>query len=137
MQAFSFFVGIVFGAFIGLMLFSFLVPSGDQMIALYHHKIAEVESMKNDAKMKMITDTDARISPENHAASMPAMAPITSERQFLKEMVAHHEAAILMSKQVLALPGNHGEVTSLAKNIISSQTTEIKMMKDWIAAWKY
>lgn len=65
------------------------------------------------------------------------MAPVTSESQFLKEMTLHHEAAVVMANQVLKLPSLHAEVAKLAKDIISAQTTEIKMMKDWIAVWKY
>ncbi len=65
------------------------------------------------------------------------MAPVTSEKQFLRDMKLHHEAAVTMSQQVLKLPTIRPEVTQLAKNIIATQTTEIKMIKDWMAAWKY
>jgi uncharacterized protein (DUF305 family) len=65
------------------------------------------------------------------------MGKITSEKQFLYNMKAHHEAAVVMAQQVLLIPSIHPEVKTLAKNIIDSQSTEIKAMRDYIAAWKY
>ena len=74
-------------------------------------------------------------------ATMPTnqymMSKVTSEKQFLKEMKLHHEAAVTMAQQVLAVPSIRPEVRDLAKDIIATQTTEIKMMRDWITAWKY
>lgn len=64
------------------------------------------------------------------------MGKITSERQFLQEMKLHHESAVQMAQQVLLLPPLHPEVKKLANDIIAAQTTEIKMIKDWLAAWR-
>jgi uncharacterized protein (DUF305 family) len=64
------------------------------------------------------------------------MGKITSERQFLQEMKLHHESAVQMAQQVLLLQSLHPEVKKLANDIITAQTTEIKMIKDWLAAWR-
>jgi len=46
---------------------------------------------------------------------------------FLTDMIAHHEGAIVMAKDVLATTKN-SEVTALANAIITSQTAEIQEM---------
>jgi uncharacterized protein (DUF305 family) len=65
------------------------------------------------------------------------MRKVTGEKQYLQDMVLHHDAAVLMSQQVLLLKDIRPEVSDLAKNIIEAQSMEIKMMKDWMTAWGY
>ncbi len=108
---------------------------------MYHNKVSSIQAAKNEKEMaalyattsQMINDAATHSSGGNHYV----MSKVTSEKQFLKEMKLHHEAAVLMAQQVLTLPNIRAEVKVLAKNIISAQNTEIKMMKDWITAWKY
>lgn len=138
-QAFSLIMGMAFGAALGLVLFSHMVPNGTQMIGMYHNKIASIQAAKNEKEMAAIyasssekTNSTATTQPKPYV-----MSKITSEKQFLKEMKLHHEAAVIMAQQVLSISTIRPEVRDLAKDIIGAQTTEIKMMKDWIAAWKY
>lgn len=56
------------------------------------------------------------------------------DKAFLSEMIMHHEGAVVMSQAVLT-SSKRPELIALAKNIISAQTTEIKMMKDWQKMW--
>lgn len=138
-QVFGLILGMAFGSALGLMLFSYMVPDGTQMIGMYHNKIASIQAAKNEKEMVAMyasstekTNLTATKQPKPYG-----MNKITSERQFLKEMKLHHEIAVAMAQQVLLLPTIRPEVRDLVKDIISTQTTEIKMMKDWIAAWKY
>ena len=138
-QAFSLILGMAFGAVLGLGLFAYMVPNGTQMIGMYHNKIASIQAAKNEKEMDAMyasstekTTTTTTMQPRPYA-----MSKITSEKQFLKEMKLHHEAAVTMAQQVLAVPSIRPEVRDLAKDIIATQTTEIKMMRDWITAWKY
>ncbi len=48
------------------------------------------------------------------------------DKQFLKSMIPHHAAAILMSEQASV---QDPEIKELIKNIISSQQAEINQMK--------
>ncbi|MDB5260591.1 MAG: hypothetical protein JWN37_822 [Candidatus Nomurabacteria bacterium] len=60
---------------------------------------------------------------------------VTTEKQYVQLMVANQQAAIAMSQQVLALnPRN--EIATLAKNVISSEASQLKQLKDWLASWK-
>lgn len=48
------------------------------------------------------------------------------DRQFLRSMIPHHAAAILMVEKASL---NNPEIKKLAENIITSQTAEIELMK--------
>jgi hypothetical protein len=48
------------------------------------------------------------------------------DRQFLRSMIPHHGAAILMCKEA---PVRDAEIRSLCQNIITSQQAEIDLMK--------
>ena len=58
------------------------------------------------------------------------MSPITSEREFISQMVLHHESAVIMAQDVLKLNPSE-KVKKLAEDIISTQSKEIEMMKNW------
>ena len=56
------------------------------------------------------------------------------DKQFIEQMIPHHESAIAMAKLALQKT-KHDEVKTLANNIISSQTAEINTMKQWYKDW--
>jgi uncharacterized protein (DUF305 family) len=56
-----------------------------------------------------------------------------SDRQFLKGMIPHHAAAILMSEQSKS---EDPEIKKLQQEIISSQREEIKVMKEKLESLK-
>ena len=135
-QTFSFLFGASFGAAIGLSLFSFLVPDGIKMSSLYHAKVSKIQETRNKEEMrKLYSSRDAKIGHDTHMMSNNpyVMGSVTSEEQFLRDMKLHHEAAIVMSQQVLALPSLRKEVKDLASGILSAQTGEIKLMTDLLA----
>lgn len=130
LQVVSFVVGVVCSVLVGFILFSILVPTG------YRSSMFDEQSEKG----LMYSNNKGTTTANHHmmmANNSHTVAKITSEKQFLKEMMLHHESAIIMAQQVLLIKGIRPEVKALANTIISTQTTEIRMMKDWIAAWKY
>lgn len=56
------------------------------------------------------------------------------DKEFLAEMIVHHEGAVDMAKLVL-INSKRPELIKLAHNIISAQTGEISMMKQWESEW--
>lgn len=56
------------------------------------------------------------------------------DKEFLKQMIVHHQGAVDMAKMVL-VSARHDELKSLAKNIIESQSKEINDMKNWSLNW--
>ena len=124
-QGFGFLVGVIFGCMLSLVLFSHLVPSGEKMIGFYHRAISKKAAEQNKERMKEVIG--------NHMNHNPyLMNPITTESDFLKEMILHHESAVVMAEQVLSLPSVSERVKVLANTIITAQAQEIVQMKSWL-----
>lgn len=56
------------------------------------------------------------------------------ELAFLDEMVVHHEGAVAMAHTLLK-GTKRPELIELGNNIITAQTQEIQMMKNWRMQW--
>jgi len=56
------------------------------------------------------------------------------DREFLNQMIAHHEGAVAMARLALQSAG-HSEIKTLAEDIISSQNEEIAKMREWQSVW--
>lgn len=56
------------------------------------------------------------------------------DRNFIEEMIPHHEDAIVMANIALQ-KAEHPEIKTLATNIKTTQGTEIKKMKSWYKEW--
>ena len=52
------------------------------------------------------------------------------DRAFVEQMIPHHQLAIMMA-QMLESGSDRPEMLELAKNIIKSQSEEIKLMQSW------
>jgi uncharacterized protein (DUF305 family) len=57
---------------------------------------------------------------------------VERDKIYIKGMISHHQSAVEMSSKVLTYKSNHAETNQLAKNIISTQSQEIKTLKDWL-----
>jgi len=54
--------------------------------------------------------------------------------EFIRQMLPHHEMAIMMAQMLLS-GTEREEMRTLADQIITSQSREIDMMRSWYAAW--
>lgn len=83
--------------------------------------------------------TTATQSGSTSGTSVSSYAPYTgkvaSDKQYVQLMIANQQAAITMSQQVLSL-NPRSEIATLAKNVISSESSQLKTLKDWLASWK-
>ena len=71
-------------------------------------------------------------SPEQLDQLRSAEGP-AADRLFLELMIDHHEGAVEMADAVLAL-NDDPDVTSLAESIVQSQTAELKLLRELLAA---
>lgn len=55
---------------------------------------------------------------------------------FIDVMIIHHQGAIEMAKEAQT-SATHQEIKDLADDIISAQTKEIEMMREWKKQWGY
>jgi uncharacterized protein (DUF305 family) len=58
----------------------------------------------------------------------------TFDKAFLSEMIIHHQGAVDMAQAVLAT-SKRPELLKLSRDIITAQTQEINMMKEWQKKW--
>ena len=92
------------------------------------------------SQMKKWRNTWYKGAPSAKSKNMPAMQmtqtpPGGYDVQFLHDMMAHHEAAIEMSKEALD-KGKRPEIKQLAQQIIKAQEAEIEKMKRWKTEWE-
>lgn len=70
-----------------------------------------------------------------HMKEMDDMEPAHFDNHFFNMMIAHHEGAVVMSKEALT-KAEHPEIKQLAEGIIKAQQPEIEQMKKWQTTWK-
>lgn len=116
------FIGIAIGIGVGMYMFAQLVPGSTSMMRMHHNVMYE----------RMDGRSGYMIMKTSGMPMMGASTTITNEKQFLVEMITHHEAAVRMSHQVLSLVGISTDVKTLAEGIINNQNAEIDMMKEWL-----
>lgn len=68
--------------------------------------------------------------------SLNGLAGEAFDREFLTQMILHHEQAIEMSEPA-ASNASRQEIKDLASNVISTQKAEIEQMKQWQKEWGY
>ena len=65
---------------------------------------------------------------------LETIADADFDREFLEQMIPHHEMAVMMGRMLLAST-ERPEMQTLADQIITSQSQEIDMMRSWLASW--
>jgi len=88
------------------------------------------EMMVDHSAMGMMEDMDTMLN------ELKGKTGDEFDKLFLKQMIAHHESAVAMSRPGEKNAG-HQEVKSLAKAVIEAQTEEITKMRQWISDWGY
>lgn len=58
-------------------------------------------------------------------------ANISSEEEFIKHMIPHHQEAVDTAKSLNTITQNP-ELKTLTQNIVNGQSQEISLMKSWL-----
>lgn len=58
------------------------------------------------------------------------------DKAFMESMIIHHQGAIEMAQKARDM-ATHDEIKKMADDIISAQTSEIDMIKQWQKDWGY
>lgn len=79
---------------------------------------------------------DSRM-PYEHSQQMAPMQQmfVTSERSFVENMIPHHQEAVDTAREVLERGGSTEEIQNLMNSIITAQTAEIDLMREWYREW--
>ena len=82
----------------------------------------------------------SQMSMEDHmmgmTSSLEGKTGDEFDKTFVEEMIVHHEGAIDMA-ELAKKYAKRDEIKSLADDIISAQSNEIEMMRDWQKSWGY
>ena len=83
---------------------------------------------------------ELQMSMEDHMMGMTSSVEGKTgdefDKTFIEEMIVHHQGAIDMA-QLAQENAGHDEIKSMADNIISAQSSEIEMMRNWQQDWDY
>jgi uncharacterized protein (DUF305 family) len=71
---------------------------------------------------------------EGDTAVLASVSDAEFDREFIEQMIPHHEMAIMMA-QMLDASTERDEMKVLADNIRTSQSREITMMRSWLTSW--
>jgi len=71
---------------------------------------------------------------EGDVSVLRAVSAAEFDREFIEQMIPHHEMAIMMANMLAAVT-ERDEMKTLADNIITSQSREIDMMRGWLTSW--
>jgi len=86
--------------------------------------------------MMMSQDNGTNNMPMGNMASRDhSMMMVSSEREFVSDMIPHHQEAVDTASEVLARGGSTPEIRTLAEEIVVAQETEIVMLKEWHLSW--
>jgi len=72
----------------------------------------------------------------NMEAKLNGLSGEAYDKEFLKQMILHHQQAVDMSKYA-DTNAKHQEVKNLAQTVITTQEKEIADMKSWQQKWGY
>lgn len=104
----------------------------DKALPMGMHRMPDGSMMSNDVATNNTTATGmGMMGGMGHGGMMM----VTTEKEFLTEMIPHHEEAVVTAKEVLARGATTPEIKTLVEGIITAQEKEIADMKAWYEAW--
>jgi uncharacterized protein (DUF305 family) len=86
---------------------------------------------KSDSMSGM--DMSGTLMSDADMNALKSSTGLAASKLFLTQMTVHHKSALVMAKTEVD-SGKNAEAVTLAKNIISTQTTEITQMSDILAS---
>ncbi len=117
---------LIIGVFVGWVICSNKEARTD--IAADSHMMDNGEMMHNNGMMGMNGAMDGMM------AGLSGKTGDAFDKAFIKEMIMHHEGAVVMAEAALK-DAKHPEIKTMANTIISAQTSEINQMKAWLKDW--
>lgn len=100
----------------------------------YGNNRQEMRHEMSDGTMMSNDNMDMGTTMQGMMSGLQGKTGDAFDKEFLSEMIVHHQGAVEMAKAVLAT-SKRPELIKLANDIIAAQTKEIDMMKGWQSMW--
>lgn len=130
-------IGLLGGILIAIFFASNVVNSNNQgMMSMMGMRVPQglQEEMMEERKEMHKTGMDS--SMNEMTESLKDKTGDEFDKAFISQMIDHHQGAIDMAN-LAKVNAKHDEIKSLAEDIITAQTKEIKMMSKWSVTWGY
>ena len=127
-----------------------LIPSTDHIKTIIYTSIATtvmtsvslfVQNKIEEAKKLAMSEMDLPNMEHNMddmmtdmSMNLEGLTGAELEKQFLQDMIVHHEGAIEMA-ETLKAGTKRPELVKMADNIISAQKKEVLQMETWLDTW--
>lgn len=107
-------------------------------IALFLFAIFAVITQSRINRPDAVKQTDASVNnkSDNLEQEYANYSGEAFDEQYIAGMLAHHEGAVNMSENAMAI-SKKAEIRKLAQDIINSQSMEMSKMVQWQADWGY
>lgn len=105
-----------------------------QIITAQTKEIKDMLAWANQWGYELDSTNQADI--DSMTASLKGKTGEELDKQFIIDMIAHHEGAIQMVTYISGR-AKHQEITDLGEDILTAQTMEIGTMQDWARDWGY
>ncbi len=116
---------LVAGIFVGFLIFGGQAESKNNVVPVAMHQMPDGSMMSGGGMEDMMKGMMSGLEGKTGDAF---------DKEFLAEMIIHHQGAVEMAKAVL-VKSKRPELIKLANDIISAQNKEIGMMQEWQKAW--
>lgn len=94
-----------------------------------------MESKKETTNAKSPMDHSA-MTMDEMTEGLKGLKGDAFDKAFVEMMIVHHQGAVDMAELIPA-NAKHEELKKLGRDIITAQTQEITMMKQWLKDWGY
>lgn len=100
-----------------------------------HVDMMSMENEKETSNTKTPMDHSA-MTMDEMTEGLDGLRGDAFDKAFVEMMIVHHQGAVDMAELIPA-NARHEELKKLGKDIITAQTQEITMMKQWLIDWGY
>ena len=129
-------IGLLIGVLITVFVASNAVNSNNQgMMRMMGMKMADEREEMMDERQDLHRG-GMDMSMNEMTESLKGKTGDEFDKAFIEGMIAHHQGAIGMA-QLAKDNALHDEIKKMADDIISAQSKEIDMMKEWQESWGY
>ncbi|MEN9338162.1 MAG: hypothetical protein RIQ41_476 [Candidatus Parcubacteria bacterium] len=135
-EPWNLFIGIAIGIGVGLYIYSCVPFTARQHMGLFTvaHGVRLTQGEMGNVMFMGTNTSPAHIVASRGMTVTMASTEVTTDKEFVEQMIAHHEEGVRMAQHVLTLNPKE-TVKKLANDIIALQSDEIRMMKELLKNW--